>query len=94
MLRDLGEPSTSVFFFTGMVPEVPKAPSLIALDKTTGRLVARDDEQVGPRIFHCTWSSPALGQVNGRKLVFFCGGDGVVYIATMRKLYAVQRSAQ
>jgi outer membrane protein assembly factor BamB len=58
---------------------VPEAPSLIVLDKTTGRLIAKDDEQIGPKIFHCTWSSPALGQVNGRRLIFFCGGDGVVY---------------
>jgi outer membrane protein assembly factor BamB len=57
----------------------PDAPSLIVLDKTTGRLVARDDEEIGPRIFHSTWSSPALGRVNGRTLVFFCGGDGVCY---------------
>ena len=57
----------------------PDAPSLIVLEKTTGRLVARDDENIGPRIFHSTWSSPALGQVNGRALVFFCGGDGVCY---------------
>ena len=48
-------------------------------EKTTGRLVARDDENIGPRIFHSTWSSPALAVVDGRKLVFFCGGDGVVY---------------
>jgi outer membrane protein assembly factor BamB len=57
----------------------PDGPSLIVVDKETGRLVARDDERIGPRIFHCTWSSPALGQVNGRSLIFFCGGDGVVY---------------
>jgi outer membrane protein assembly factor BamB len=57
----------------------PDAPSLIVLEKTTGRLVARDDENIGPRIFHSTWSSPALGQVNGRTLIFFCGGDGVCY---------------
>jgi len=31
---------------------VPEAPSLIVLDKTTGRLIAQDDEQIGPRIFH------------------------------------------
>ncbi|MHC4205722.1 MAG: outer membrane protein assembly factor BamB family protein, partial [Planctomycetota bacterium] len=49
------------------------------LDKATGRLVAQDDEKIGPRIFHSTWSSPALGKVNGRTLVFFCGGDGVCY---------------
>ena len=57
----------------------PDAPSLIVLDKTTGRLVAQDGERIGPRIFHCTWSSPALGVVNGTTLVFFCGGDGVCY---------------
>ena len=57
----------------------PDGPSLIALDKKTGRLLARDGEGIGPRIFHSTWSSPALGVVNGRKLLFFCGGDGVVY---------------
>jgi len=57
----------------------PDAPSLIVLDKRTGRLVARDNERIGPRIFHSTWSSPALGQVRGRPAVFFGGGDGVVY---------------
>jgi outer membrane protein assembly factor BamB len=57
----------------------PDAPSLIVLDKNTGRLVAQDDERIGPRIFHCTWSSPALGEVNGRTLIFYGGGDGVVY---------------
>ncbi len=57
----------------------PEAPSLIVLDKQTGKLVGRDGEPIGPRIFHCTWSSPALGVVNGKPLVFFCGGDGVVY---------------
>jgi len=57
----------------------PDAPSLIVLDKTTGQLVARENEQISPRIFHCTWSSPALGEVNGQTLVFFGGGDGVCY---------------
>ncbi len=57
----------------------PDGPSLIVLDKKSGRLVARDNEGIGPRIFHSTWSCPALGVVNGRKLIFFCGGDGVVY---------------
>jgi len=57
----------------------PDAPSLIVLDKRTGRIVAQDNEQIGDRIFHCTWSSPALGSVNGSPLVFFCGGDGICY---------------
>ncbi len=57
----------------------PDGPSLIVLDKKTGRLLARDYEGIGPLIFHSTWSSPALGLVNGQKLIFFGGGDGVMY---------------
>jgi len=57
----------------------PDAPSLVVLDKRTGKVVARDPLRIGPRIFHCTWSSPSLGEVNGRRLIFFGGPDGVVY---------------
>jgi outer membrane protein assembly factor BamB len=57
----------------------PDAPSLIALDKETGRLAATDAEHIGPVIFHSTWSSPALAEVNGRAQIIFCGGNGVVY---------------
>jgi outer membrane protein assembly factor BamB len=57
----------------------PDAPSLVVLDKRTGRLLARDDEHIAPDIFHCTWSSPALAKVDGRELVFFAGGNGVLY---------------
>jgi outer membrane protein assembly factor BamB len=57
----------------------PEAPSLIVLDKATGRYVAREKEGVGRRTFHSTWSSPALGEAGGKTLVFFGGGDGVVY---------------
>jgi outer membrane protein assembly factor BamB len=57
----------------------PDAPSLVVIDKRTGQLVARDDEQMAPDIFHCTWSSPSMGDVNGRPLIFFAGGNGVVY---------------
>jgi outer membrane protein assembly factor BamB len=49
------------------------------LDKTTGRLVAHDDEKIGLRMFHCSWSSPSAGTVDGRTLIFFGGGDGVLY---------------
>jgi outer membrane protein assembly factor BamB len=55
------------------------APALIALDKKTGRLVAKDDEHFGPRIFHSSWSSPSMGVVNDKKLVFFAGPDGILY---------------
>jgi len=58
---------------------VPDKPSLIVLDKHTGRLVAQENEGIGPRIFHSTWSSPALGTVENEPVVFFCGGDGVCY---------------
>lgn len=57
----------------------PDAPSLVVIDKHTGRLVARDDENIAPNIFHCTWSAPSMGEVNGRPLIFFAGGNGVVY---------------
>jgi outer membrane protein assembly factor BamB len=55
------------------------APSLIVLDATTGRLVAKDDEKIGRRVFHGQWSSPALGIVDGRPIVFYGGGDGILY---------------
>lgn len=57
----------------------PDGPSLIVLDKKTGRLIGRDRETIGQRIFHCTWSTPALATIAGREQVVFCGGDGVVY---------------
>ena len=55
------------------------APALIALDKKTGRLVAQDNEHFGPKIFHSSWSSPAMGLVNGQKQLYFAGPDGIIY---------------
>ena len=57
----------------------PDAPSLVVLDRATGQLVARDDEHIAPNIFHCTWSAPSLGRVKGRPLLFFAGGNGIIY---------------
>jgi outer membrane protein assembly factor BamB len=57
----------------------PKSPSLIVLDKKTGRLVAEDDANFGPNILHGGWSSPSMGMVNGRALIFFGGPDGFCY---------------
>src|SRR6266705_1294398 len=57
----------------------PDAPSLVVLDKRTGLFVARDNEHMALNIFHSTWSSPSLGEVDGRTLVFFAGGNGIVY---------------
>ncbi|MBN1418024.1 MAG: PQQ-binding-like beta-propeller repeat protein [Planctomycetes bacterium] len=57
----------------------PDAPSLIVVEKATGRYVARDREGMSPRTIHSTWSSPSLAEVGGKRLVFFGGGDGVCY---------------
>lgn len=57
----------------------PDAPSLVVLDKATGRLAAVDDAHTGPQIIHSQWSSASLGEVAGRRLVFFGGGDAVCW---------------
>jgi outer membrane protein assembly factor BamB len=57
----------------------PAAPSLVVLDKRTGRYLAQDGLGLAPRIFHCTWSSPALARIEGRERLFFAGGDGILY---------------
>ncbi|MEX2187387.1 MAG: PQQ-binding-like beta-propeller repeat protein [Pirellulales bacterium] len=57
----------------------PEAPSLVVLDKESGRFVARENEGIGKRTVHCTWSSPSVAEIGGRRLVFFGGGDGVCY---------------
>ncbi len=57
----------------------PDAPSLVVVDKRTGEYLARDDERMAPNIFHCTWSAPAMGNVAGKPVIFFCGGNGIVY---------------
>ena len=60
------------------VPQ-PNAPSLLVFDKKTGRLVGKDAENIGQRLFHNTYSSPSYGVVKGRPQICFGGGDGVVY---------------
>jgi outer membrane protein assembly factor BamB len=57
----------------------PNAPSLVVLDKNTGQLVARDNEAIAPNIFHSTWCAPSMAVIGGRRLVFFGGGNGVLY---------------
>ena len=57
----------------------PLAPSLIVLDKNTGRVVGIDGAKIGTRMYHCQWASPSSGEVGGKTLVFFGGGDGVCY---------------
>ena len=58
---------------------LPTAASLVALDKRTGRLLARDDGSISAGTFHGQWSSPTLASAGGRDLVVYGGGDGVCY---------------
>jgi outer membrane protein assembly factor BamB len=65
--------------WTHLYMPAPRAPSLIALDKHTGQLVAEDDAQIGPRTFHGQWGGISTGKVSGRQLIFYGGGDGFCY---------------
>ncbi len=67
----------------------PQAPSVIAVDKSTGKLVWQDNS-VGDRILHGQWSSPAVDSIGGVTQVVSAQGDGWVrgYEArTGRKLW-------
>jgi outer membrane protein assembly factor BamB len=57
----------------------PKAPSVIVLNKQTGKLVARDQFGIGADIIHGQWSSLALDNVAGRPRLFFGAGNGYLY---------------
>jgi len=56
----------------------PKAPSFIAVNKNTGKVVWQDNSP-GDGILRGQWSSPALGLVDGIQQAFFAGGDGWIY---------------
>jgi outer membrane protein assembly factor BamB len=55
----------------------PRSPALIAIDKTTGKLVW-EDQGVGEKILHGQWSSPAVGKVGDTMQVVVGQGDGFV----------------
>jgi len=63
----------------GRIPFSPLTPSLVAFNKMTGQLVARDDEQIGEQLYRGQYSSPALGIVNGRTQVLLATGSGRCY---------------
>ncbi len=56
----------------------PKAPSFIAINKNTGKVVWQDNSP-GGNILRGQWSSPSLGMVDGMMQAVFAGGDGWVY---------------
>jgi outer membrane protein assembly factor BamB len=55
----------------------PKAPAIIALNRTTGKLVW-EDNSVEDRILHGQWSAPSVGTIGGVMQVVHGQGDGWV----------------
>jgi len=62
----------------------PNAPSFIAVDKNTGKVVWQRNDP-GRDIMHGQWSNPCYAEVEGVKAVVFTGGDGWVYAFTPDK---------
>jgi outer membrane protein assembly factor BamB len=53
----------------------PKAPSIIAVNKKTGKLVW-EDNSVFDKILHGQWSSPTVAKIGGIDMVLHAQGDG------------------
>ena len=53
----------------------PKAPAIIAINKTTGKL-AWEDNSVGDRMLHGQWSSPTVARIGDTTQVMIGQGDG------------------
>jgi outer membrane protein assembly factor BamB len=53
----------------------PEAPSFLAVNKHTGKLVWQDNSP-GKNVLHAQWSSPTYAEVKGQPQVIFPGGDG------------------
>ncbi|HEY7330604.1 MAG TPA: PQQ-binding-like beta-propeller repeat protein [Gemmataceae bacterium] len=56
----------------------PDAPSFIAIDKNTQKVVWQDHSP-GKNIMDSQWANPAAAKVNGQWHVYFPGGDGWMY---------------
>ena len=55
----------------------PKAPSIVAVNRLTGKLVW-EDNSVGEKVLHGQWSTPAVGDIGGVRQVVHAQGDGWV----------------
>jgi outer membrane protein assembly factor BamB len=55
----------------------PKAPAIVALDRTTGKLMWEDGSP-GDKILHGQWSTPAVGTIGGVVQTVHGQGDGWV----------------
>jgi outer membrane protein assembly factor BamB len=53
----------------------PEAPSFLALDKNTGKVLWKDNSP-GKNIMHGQWSNPTFAEPNGKPQIIFPGGDG------------------
>ena len=56
----------------------PTAPSLICMNKHTGKIVWTDNTP-GKNILHAQWSSPTFAMLGGHEQVLFGAGDGWLY---------------
>jgi outer membrane protein assembly factor BamB len=61
----------------------PNAPSFLAVNKDTGKVVWQDNSP-GEGILHGQWASPALAPVDGVQQAIFPGGDGWLYAFNAR----------
>jgi outer membrane protein assembly factor BamB len=61
-----------------IAPPAPDAPSFVAMDKNTGKVLWTDNSP-GGNILHGQWSSPAVAVIGGIPQVIFGGGDGWMY---------------
>jgi len=58
--------------------QAPQAPSFLAIDKQTGKVLWSDNSP-GANIQHTQWGSPTYAVLGGVPQVIFPGGDGWVY---------------
>jgi outer membrane protein assembly factor BamB len=56
----------------------PDAPSFLAVDKNTGKVLWQD-KSPGEKIIHGQWSNPCYAEIKGVPQVIFPGGDGWLY---------------
>ena len=56
----------------------PEAPSFLAMDRDTGKVIWTDNSP-GKNILHAQWGSPSYGVFDGSRQVIFAGGDGWLY---------------
>lgn len=56
----------------------PKAPSFVAVNKKTGKLVWSSNLP-GENLMRGSWSNPAAAKINGQTQILFGGGDGWMY---------------